>query len=658
MSGGASDLFDSAPETINVMVGTAGHIDHGKTELVKLLTGCDTDTLREEKERGMSIDLGFAPCVLATGARVGIVDVPGHEKFIRNMVAGATGIDMVLLVVAADDGVMPQTREHLALVELLGVTKGLTAVTKIDRVDEERRAAVIDEVKQFLRDTFLARAPVVGVSPITGEGFDDFYNALNAVIQQVEPRPTGGIFRLPVERVFRVAGYGTVATGIPTSGMVAVGDTLELVPQGQSARVRGIQVYGVDAEVSRAGQCTALNVTGVEADDLGRGRVLATPGYLRPGRFVRVALRLLGEVPGALRAATRVHFHVGTAEGYGRVVLLGADRLEPGESALAEVRLEEAVVAAPGDRYVVRGLSPLTTLGGGTVLEVTESKAKPKRSWILGDLQRREQALSAPARWVGYLVEHAGERGMSPEDLARQSLLTPKQLAEVTEQLSAAGSIRMVTGGRTLISEGGLKQAGRSLREAVARFHEEHPLEAGAGREHVLKVSGLPAQVLEAAAGRLVGEGVLADEHGRLRLTDFELPLSARQKELAARLEALYLEQPFSGPSLSDAARALGAPENEVLELGRLLEQQGRLVRMGEKVILHCEGVRQAREAILHHLGDHDTVRASELRDLLDTSRKYAIALLDHFDRVGLLLRRENVHYLRPGAASGRQNDK
>ncbi len=656
MGGGVSDLFDSEPETINVMVGTAGHIDHGKTELVRLLTGCDTDTLREEKERGMSIDLGFAPCVLATGARVGIVDVPGHEKFIRNMVAGATGIDMVLLVVAADDGVMPQTREHLALVELLGVTKGLTAVTKIDRVDAERRAAVIAEVKQFLQGTFLAPAPVVGVSPITGEGFDDFYNALNAVIQQVEPRATGGIFRLPVERVFTVAGYGTVATGIPTSGMVAVGDRLEIVPQGLSARVRGIQVYGVDAEVSRAGQCTALNVTGVEAGDLGRGRVLATPGYLWPARFIRVTLRLLAEAPGALRTMTRVHFHVGTAEGNGRVVLLGADRLEPGEAALAEVRLQDAVVAAPGDAYVIRGLSPLTTLGGGTVLELSESKAKRKRPRILDDLKRREQALGEPLRWVQYVVNHAGERGISSQDLGRQSLLTSEQLAQVTEQLSAAGSIRLLAGGRTLVSDEGLKQAGQSLREAAAGFHKEHPLEAGAGREHLLKVLGLPSEVLGAAAGRLVEEGVLADEHGLLRLADFELPLSATQKDLAERLEALYLEQAFSGPSLSDAARALSAPEKDVLELGRLLEQQGRLVRMGEKVIVHREGVKGAREAIVRHLDDHDTIRAAELRDLLSTSRKYAIALLDHFDRVGLLLRRENVHYLRPGAASGRGN--
>jgi selenocysteine-specific elongation factor len=646
----------SSPETptINVMVGTAGHIDHGKTELVKLLTGCDTDTLREEKERGMTIDLGFAPCILATGERVGVVDVPGHEKFVRNMVAGATGIDMVLLVIAADDGVMPQTREHLALVELLGVKKGLTAVTKIDRVDAERRAAVLGDVRRFLQGTFLAEAPIVGVSPITGEGYGEFYAALNAVVQEVKRRPTAGIFWMPVERVFSVAGYGTVATGIPVRGTVRVGDTLQVLPQATTARVRSLQVYHVDAREGRAGECVALNLTGVEPGNLGRGRVLATPGFLNTGRFVRATLTVLPGLPTGLRDMTRVHFHVGTAEAAGRVALLEPAPPVSGGTVLAEVRLDEPVVTAAGDRYVVRGLSPLTTLGGGLVLEVAEGKVRRSRADVLTDLHEREKALSNPRSWVAYLVERSGAFGLPREDLSPQSLLTLPELEILLKELVEAGKVRLVAGGRVLISRGGLAAAGELLQDRLHAFHQEHPLEAGASRDWLTKETGLSLDVLGVTVAALAEQGSVAEERGLLRLSDFRVPLSAEQKSLADRLEALFRERLFSTPSLAEAATALGAAEEEVAELGRLLEQQGRLVTLGEKVTLHREALDQARSTLLRHLAEQKEVRAADLRDLLGTSRKYAIALLDYFDRTGLLLRRENVHYLRPG---GRKNE-
>jgi selenocysteine-specific elongation factor len=642
-------VSDGGPQTINVMVGTAGHIDHGKTELVKLLTGCDTDTLREEKERGMTIDLGFAPCILATGERVGIVDVPGHEKFVRNMVAGATGIDMVLLVVAADDGVMPQTREHLALVQLLGVEKGLIAVTKVDRVDPERRAEVLADVRRFLQGTFLETAPIVGVSPITGEGFGEFYGALNAVIQEVKRRPTAGIFWMPVERVFSVAGYGTVATGIPVRGTVRVGDTLQVLPQGLQARVRSLQVYHVDAREGRAGECVALNLTGVEAGDLGRGRVLATPGFLATGRFLRATLTVLPGLPTALRDMTRVHFHVGTAEASGRVALLEPATAGASAAVLVEVRLDEPVVAAPGDRYVVRGLSPLTTLGGGLVLEVAEAKVRRARPEVLSDLRRREKALGSPRSWVAYLVERSGAFGIRREELSQQSLLMLAELDLLLKELGDAGQVRPVAGGRVLISAGGLTAAGELLKERLADFHQEHSLEAGASRDWLAKETGVSLDVLGVAVEALVEQGSAAEEHGLLRLSSFRVPLSAEQTALADRLEALYRERRFATPSLTEAAALLGATEEHVSDLGRLLEQQGRLVTLGEKVVLHRDALEEARGALLGYLAEHKEVRAADLRDLLGTSRKYAIALLDYFDKTGLLLRRENVHYLRPG---------
>ena len=351
-----------------IIIGTAGHVDHGKTWLVKALTGVDTDRLKEEKERGISIELGFAPLRLPGGIHAGVVDVPGHERFVKNMLAGAGGIDMVLFVVAADEGVMPQTREHLDILELLRVQKGVVALTKVDLVDEEWLLLVEEDVRELLKPTHFRHAPIVPVSSVTGAGLKELLDALAGVAAEVNPKPRTGEARLPIDRVFTITGFGTVLTGTLFSGTMHTGDALEIMPSGLKGRVRSLQVHGQKVEEAGAGQRVAVNLTGVEVGQVKRGDVLVTPGAFPAVRRVAAALHLLERAPHPLKNYQRIRFHLGTKEALGRVRLLDRDELRPGDDAVVQIELEEAVVAAVHDRYVIRQYSPVTTIGGGEVI--------------------------------------------------------------------------------------------------------------------------------------------------------------------------------------------------------------------------------------------------------------------------------------------------
>ena len=351
-----------------LVVGTAGHIDHGKTTLIKALTGIDTDRWEEEKRRGMTIDLGFAHLELPNGVLIGIVDVPGHEKFIKNMLAGAHGIDFVLFVIAADEGVMPQTREHLTVCEVLGTKRGIVVLTKKDVVDEEWLELVKEDVKEFLKGTFLEGAPIIPVSSKTGEGLKELLEEMDKLAAKVEPKSSKGIFRLPVDRSFTVKGFGTVVTGTLLSGKIKTGDTVEVLPEGKEVKVRSVQVHGKSVEEAFAGQRTALNLLGVSKEEVGRGNLVATPGYLKPSPLVDVELTLSKEADLILQSGHKVHFHHLTKEVEGEVYLIDRDELLPGETALAQVRLKEEVVPVYGDRFVIRNYSPARVIGGGRIL--------------------------------------------------------------------------------------------------------------------------------------------------------------------------------------------------------------------------------------------------------------------------------------------------
>ena len=399
---------DMQPRQINITLGTAGHIDHGKTALIRLLTGCETDRLKEERERGMSIELGFAPCTLED-IEVGIVDVPGHEHFLRTMVAGAAGVDAVILVVAADDGVMPQTREHLDVMTLLGVTHGVIALTKIDRVSPERVDEVRVELETFTRGTFLEGVPILPVSSITGEGVMEFLAALKELVANITPRSAEGVFRLPVERSFSIKGFGTVISGIPLTGSIHTGDEIALLPQGLSGRVSSIQVYGRDSDEARSGQCAALNIRHWDTKLISRGDTLTVGGAFELGKWFVARMQLLGHVRAPLKNGAQVRLHVGTSEVTTSVYLMEGNIAGAGSDVLVEFRTVEPIVAGPGDRFILRSLSPPDTIAGGMIVEGVSGRLKRNRPGVVDDLTERAQAVLDRGDFVEYALRTAPE---------------------------------------------------------------------------------------------------------------------------------------------------------------------------------------------------------------------------------------------------------
>lgn len=632
-------------ERINLMIGTAGHVDHGKTELVKMLTGCETDRLKEEKERGLSINLGFAPCFLKTRRMVGLVDVPGHEKFIRNMVAGATGIDLVLLVVAADDGVMPQTREHLDILQLLGLRAGLVAITKIDLVDPEMVELVREDTRNLLRGTFLEGAPMVPVSSITGEGLEELIQTLTDLVERMPKRDVSGVFRLPVERTFTVAGYGTVATGIAASGRVRLGDVVEVLPSRQRGRVRGLQVFQMEEEEARAGECIALNVADVEYRALERGHVLATPGYFQPQESLVMRLHYLPSAPRPLKSGWQVRFHTGTSEACGEVWLLGQNTLSPGESGLAHLRLEAPLVVSPGDRYILRLHSPLLTVGGGQIIGEAPRKLRRLRPETIAAAKAREEALESPMALVDYLVRQTGAQPLPQEAIARQAKLPADQMAEVVENLSAEGRIVCLRPGERLLHAAALDSLQSQALAHLEAFHQAHPLREGLDRIALREALHLEAAVYEEVLRRLAASGKVVVVNGRVKCAHFTVQLTEAQAELLGKLESIYREARFSTPRPEELD--LPAPAAEVAALLTLLQERGVLVELGEHVFFHREAVEEAWNRLVRYVQKQGAILTTEYRDLLGTTKKYAVALLDHFAATGLTRRVGSQHFLR-----------
>jgi len=424
----------------NIIIGTAGHVDHGKTALIKALTGIDTDRLKLEKERGISIELGFAFCLLPSGRRAGIVDVPGHERFIKNMLAGVAGIDLVLLVIAADEGVMPQTREHMDIVRLLQIDRGIVALTKVDLVDEEFLKLVREDVNDFLKDTPLKDSPVVEVSAVTGQGLEKLLEKIDEV--PVEGKDTSGQARLPIDRAFSVTGFGTVVTGTLWSGVIHTGDNLEIMPQGLVARVRSLQVHGEKVKEATAGQRVAVNIAGVGVEQAQRGSVLAKPGFLRPANRLDARISLLANVQKELENRTRLRFYLGTAEIPGRVILLDREKLLPGETAYAQFLLEEPVAAIKGDRFVFRSYSPVYTLGGGAIVDSASRKHKRMREEVIEALVTRE--LGRPAEQVeSYLKNQKTIQNRS--DISRATGINEEETSRSLQELAGENKVYILT---------------------------------------------------------------------------------------------------------------------------------------------------------------------------------------------------------------------
>ena len=620
----------------HVIIGTAGHIDHGKTALIRALTGRDTDRLKEEKKRGITIDLGFTWFDLPGGERAGIIDVPGHEKFIRNMAAGVAGMDLVLLVVAADEGIMPQTREHMDIMELLGVQRYIIVLNKCDLADEEWIGMVETEIRRETRGTILETAPLVRVSAVAGSGIDELKARIaETALGMPERESAEGKARLPIDRVFTAAGFGTVVTGTLLEGTIRTGDLLTLYPQGASCRVRGIQVYNQDAESCCAGQRAALNLAGTGRDEIRRGCVLAAPDSIRSGKNVDVRLRLLKSAGRVVKNQTRLHFHSGSAEMLCRAVLLDADSIAPGESCLAQLRMETDTALKPGDRFIVRFYSPVETIGGGVVLEPDAPREKRFGPEVLERLRKREEG--APVLLLELQAEKHGKTMADMEELASE-LGMGAEAAEYTRELAGQGRLLLFDlSGREYVWHVRDEAAARkSLLDRMKQYLEEYPYRPGvpAGILNGL-LPEMNKKLASAYAEYLCRCGVLERRGERLAPAGYEI----RKDETYCRVRSIVLE------ALADAEyqfiRITGLEftkkQKEILpELLLLMSETGEIVRLSEDCCTLPSYMENACEKIADRFRGREKITVSEVRDLFDTSRKNAKLILDYTDRIGM----------------------
>jgi selenocysteine-specific elongation factor len=613
----------------SVILGTAGHIDHGKTTLVKALTGVDTDRLEEERRRGISIDLGFARLDVGD-FRFGIIDVPGHERFVKNMLAGVGGIDLVALVVAADEGVMPQTREHLDIVDFLGVEHGVVALTKCDLVDEEMRDIAHLDVEEALKGTTLEGIPIVPVSATTGEGLPDFRDALREAAARVHPRSDDGPYRLPVDRVFTMEGFGTVVTGTGFAGSVRVGDRLDVLPLGKSVRVRRVQVHGEECDRAVAGQRTALALHGVAKDELRRGQQLVSPGSLAPSWMLDARLRVSRRWVRALRNRERVRFHLGSSEDLARVVLLDRDELAPGESGVVQLRMETPAVPAVGDRFVLRSYSPIQAMAGGTIIDPHPAKHRRYRAEELAAIERREGG--GPVAILLEAVAAAGLAGAKTKDLVEATSLSREEVERVVREEAASGNLRIAANGRILASDW-WRIARRGILEEGERFRERHPLRWGPAREAIRSVVGqnVTPSVLGEILEELAGEGKLALAGEKVRVGGGDVVFDGAALVERDRVEALYREAGCAAPDLKSVFS--GSRDRALTEevVSALLDR-GDLVKISEEILYHRDAWERARRALREIHARDGSITVGAFRDELGISRKYAVPLLETFD--------------------------
>jgi len=632
----------------NVVVGTAGHIDHGKSSLVRALTGIDPDRLPEEQERGMTIDLGFARWRARDGRTVGIIDVPGHEKFVKNMVAGATSLDIVMLVIAADDGVMPQTREHLEILGLLGIENGFVVLTKVDLVDAEMRALALEDVCALVRGTFLDGAPVVPVSNVTRAGFPELEAELERRVAAAKPRSAEGLFRMPIQRVFSARGHGTVVTGVPLSGQAAPGDEVEVVPPGLRGRVRGIHAYGVARERATAGHSCALNLSDVDWRAVHRGMVAAAPGFFPAAALFEARLRYLAGRDRPLAHRTEVRVHLGTSEVLGRVRILDKEQLAPGEEALVQLELEAPVVACGGDRFLVRQISPMVTLGGGVLFGASRTHRKRLKEHHIEQVERREQALADPRLTLRFAAEQRRFEPFHVRDLAADVGAPLEEVEARVRTLVEAGELADLGRGQFL-SQLFAGEARAKIEAALAELHKQQPLKKLLEIRELRNKVELPEATLHFVKSELVRKGAVVEEGGPglLRLASHRPAVSDEDEKLLDALRALYAEAALQPPTVEEAAAKLAAPPRRVATLVELLCDEGALARVGALRFAKAALERARAELVRVAQAHGGEVVIPALRDALATSRKFMIPLLEHFDAAGLTARRGEKRFLR-----------
>jgi selenocysteine-specific elongation factor len=633
-----------------IILGTAGHIDHGKSSLIKHLTGVDPDRLKEEKLRGITIELGFADLILPTGQRLGIVDVPGHERFVRHMVAGATGMDLVALVIAADEGVMPQTREHLEICQLLKVKQGLVVLTKTDLVEADWLELVEEEVREALQGTFLEGAPIARFSAVTGAGTEELLHLLGELAAQVPPKPARGIFRLPIDRVFTIKGFGTVVTGTAISGRLKVGDAVVVYPNGFKARVRGLQVHGAAVEEALAGSRTAINLQGLEKEEVDRGMVVAPPGALLSGRRLDAFLEILPSAPRPLKHRQAVRLHTGTSERVALPLLLNEDELKPGTSGYGQFFLREPLALKPGDRLVIRSFSPAFTWGGGLVLHVSPPRHKRRATEVLDGLATLEKG--DPEAVLRHYLKEAGPAGRSRPELEALLPWDPVDLANRLNQLTLKGdALNYDPENPRYILSASARELEQQIQAYLGDYHKKNPLKPGLSKEELRRQ--LPPQMEVRLFNYLLNglsqKKLIAVEKDLVRLAGHKVKLAGDQEEHSQRLAALYLKGELSPPTFKEAAAHLNLPPDRLKQLLGVLVNQGKLVKVKEDLYFHQEAMAKIKALLVDFLKKNGEINVLQFKDLTQTSRKFTIPLLEYFDAARTTVRVGEARRLREG---------
>jgi len=632
----------------HMIIGTAGHIDHGKTTLIRALTGRNTDRLIEEQKRGISIDLGFAFFNLPRGQRAGIIDVPGHEKFIKNMLAGVMGMDIILLVVAADEGVMPQTKEHLAILDLLGIEKGLIVITKMDLVDEELLELVEEEIRDEVKGTFLENSPIVRVSSTEGKGIDQLIKLLDDYVKDMEERDISDLPRMPIDRVFTISGFGTVVTGTLLSGTLRVGDEVQIYPDNLLGRIRSLQVYDEDTEVAYAGQRVAANLVGIKKDDIERGQVLAAVGQMMPTRMLDVKVKLLEGIDRTIKSRTRLRLYLGTKELFCRIQLLDREILNPGEEAYAQLRLEEETVCKRGDRFILRFYSPMFTIGGGIVLEPIAKKKKALDHRAIEELKLKE--VGSEEEILEYIIKDNSSKFPSLKDIAAITSISETRLKEDIYKLVMMDRVIVLdlTKDKYLLHKSFYMELRDRIVEELKEYHESFPLRPGIKKEMIRNkyINNAPARLGDLFIQSLIEDGLIVQEFDTIRLKDFQPKMNEEQLRIKRDIIRTYEEKGFMVPKAEEILASLDYKEGDKLEVFNALIYKGELIRLKEDLYLLNTLYQEALGLLKDHIMKKGSITIAELRDLLNTNRKVALFILELFDQRKITKREDNRRIL------------
>ncbi len=632
----------------HVIVGTAGHIDHGKTTLIRALTNRDTDRLKEEQKRGISIELGFTYFDLPSGKRAGIIDVPGHEKFIKNMLAGVMGIDIVLLVIAADEGVMPQTSEHLAILDLLGIDKGFIVMTKADLVEKEWIELVEEDIRESVKGSFLENAPIIPVSSVTRNGIEEITKLIDELAQEVEMRDVDDMPRLPVDRVFSIAGFGTIVTGTLLSGKFNVGDEIQIFPGENIGRIRSLQVHDEDVSIAYAGQRVAINISGIKKSEIERGDVVAPIDSMKKTMMLDAKVKLIEDMDRSIENRTRLRLYIGSKEVLCRIILLDRDVINPGEEAYAQLRLEEETVAKRGDRFILRFYSPMYTIGGGKVLEPNPNKKKRFDEKAIEELKIKEEGESIDI--IERIILDNSKKFPTIKEIATMTAILEENVRKDIEALANKDKLVLfnLTKEVYVIHIDYFNSLKEDILKELEEFHKKYPLKSGMSKEEIRSkfLGNANPRVGDRFIELLVEMNYIDKNMEKVHIKGFEIKYNDTQLEIKEELIHLYISNNFMPPKKEDIYQELKYDKNQVEQVLNALISNEDIIQLNSEICLHKSSYEEAQNILIDYLNKNSSITVAEYRDVLNTNRKVALGLLEYFDQEKITKRDGDIRSL------------